>query len=52
MRSNSRRGQLDHERYMRNRDERLQEQREYYRNNKDKYTYKHLANVYEAKLVG
>lgn len=27
------RSQLDHERYMRNREERLQKQRDYYRNN-------------------
>lgn len=33
MRSESRRSQLDHERYMRNRDESLQKQRDYYRNN-------------------
>lgn len=33
MRSESRRSQLDHERYMRNREERLQKQRDYYRNN-------------------
>ncbi len=33
MRSESRRSQLDHERYIRNRKERLQKQREYYRNN-------------------
>lgn len=33
MRSESRRSQLDRERYMRNRDERLQKQRDYYRNN-------------------
>lgn len=33
MRSESRRNQLDHERYMRNREERLQKQRDYYRDN-------------------
>lgn len=33
MRSESRRSQLDHERYMRNREERLQKQRYYYRDN-------------------
>ena len=33
MRSESRRSQLDHERYMRNREERLQKQRDYYRDN-------------------
>ncbi len=33
MRSESRRSQFDHERYMRNREERLQKQRDYYRNN-------------------
>ncbi len=33
MRSKSRRSQLDHERYMRNREERLQKQRDYYRDN-------------------
>lgn len=33
MRSESRRRQLDHERYMRNREERLQKQRDYYRDN-------------------
>lgn len=33
MRSESRRSQLDHERYMRICDERLQKQRDYYRNN-------------------
>lgn len=33
MRSESRRSQLDHERYMRNREARLQKQRDYYRNN-------------------
>lgn len=33
MRGESRRSQLDHERYMRNREERLQKQRDYYRNN-------------------
>ena len=49
MRSNTKRSQLDHERYMAHREERLQKQREYYRNNKDKYTSRHLANVYEAK---
>lgn len=33
MRNESRRRQLDHERYMRNREERLQKQRDYYRDN-------------------
>lgn len=33
MRSESRRSQLDHEGYMRNREERLQKQRDYYRDN-------------------
>lgn len=33
MRSESRRSQLDNERYMRNREERLQKQRDYYRDN-------------------
>lgn len=33
MRSESRRSQLDHEIYMRNREERLQKQRDYYRDN-------------------
>lgn len=33
MRSESRRSQLDHERYMRNLEERLQKQRDYYRDN-------------------
>ncbi len=33
MRSESRRSQLDHERYMRNSEERLQKQRDYYRDN-------------------
>lgn len=33
MRSESRRSQLDRERYMRNREERLQKQRDYYRDN-------------------
>lgn len=33
MRSESRHSQLDHERYMRNREERLQKQRDYYRDN-------------------
>ena len=33
MRTESRRSQLDHERYMRNREERLQKQRDYYRDN-------------------
>ena len=33
MRGESRRSQLDNERYMRNRDERLQKQRDYYRDN-------------------
>lgn len=33
MRNESRRNYLDHERYMRNREERLQKQRDYYRDN-------------------
>lgn len=49
MRSNTRRGQLDHERYMRHREERKEKQKAYYRNNKDKYSYRHLADVYETK---
>lgn len=52
MRSNTRRSQLDHERYMRHREERLQKQKEYYRNNKDKYTSQHRAEVFASRLVG
>ena len=37
MRSNTRRSQLDHERYMRNRSERLQKQKEYYQEYRDHY---------------
>lgn len=49
MRSDSRRSQLDHERYMAHREERLQKQKEYYRENKEKYTTKHRAEVWEKK---
>ena len=52
MRSNTRRSQLDHERYMANREERLQKQKTYYRNNKDKYTPQHRAEVFASRLVG
>lgn len=36
MRRESRHSKLDHERYMRNREERLQKQRDYYRNNTER----------------
>ena len=39
MRSESRRSQLDHERYIRNREERLQKQRDYYINNTELFKY-------------
>ena len=41
------RQELDHARYLNHRDERLKKQREYYRANKDKYTWRHLYEVYE-----
>ena len=43
------RKELDHARYLNHRDERLKKQREYYRANKDKYSWRHLSEVYENK---
>ena len=43
------RQELDHARYLNHRDERLKKQREYYRANKDKYSWRHLSEVYESK---
>ena len=45
------RKELDHIRYMKQREQRLKHQREYYRENKDKYTLRHLAEVYENKKI-
>jgi len=47
MRSNTRRSQLDHERYMANREERLRKQKEYYRDNREHYL--QLARSYRLK---
>ena len=41
----------DHNRYLEHREEWLKRQREYYRKNKDKYTLRHLAEVYENKKI-
>ena len=46
------RQELDHARYLKHRDERLKKQREYYRANKDKYSWRHLSEVYENKRIG
>ena len=46
------RKELDHARYLNHRDERLKKQREYYRANKDKYSWRHLSEVYENKRIG
>jgi len=46
------RQELDHARYLNHRDERLKKQREYYRANKDKYSWRHLSEVYENKRIG
>ena len=46
------RKELDHIRYLNHRDERLKKQREYYRANKDKYSWRHLSEVYENKRIG
>ena len=45
------RQELDHARYLNHRDERLKKQREYYRANKDKYSWRHLSEVYENKKI-
>ena len=45
------RKELDHIRYLRQRDERLKKQREYYRANKDKYSWRHLSEIYENKRI-
>ena len=47
-----RRKQKDHERYILNREQRLERQRAYYRANKDKYSWRHLSEVYENKRIG
>ena len=46
------RKELDHARYLKQREERLKKQREYYRANKDKYSWRHLSEVYENKRIG
>ena len=46
------RQELDHARYLKQREERLKKQREYYRANKDKYSWRHLSEVYENKRIG
>lgn len=46
MRSESRRSQLDHDRYMHERECRLEKQRRYYREHRDKY----LANARKRYL--
>ena len=46
------RKELDHARYLNHRDERLKKQREYYRANKDKYSWRHLSEIYENKRIG
>ena len=46
------RQELDHARYLNHRDERLKKQREYYRANKDKYSWRHLSEIYENKRIG
>lgn len=49
MRSDTRRSQLDHERYMANREERLKKSKEYYRANREKYTTRYLAKRWEER---
>lgn len=43
------RKELDHARYLRQREQRLRKQHEYYLSNKEKYTWRHLSEVYENK---
>ena len=45
------RKEYDHNRYLEHREELLKRQREYYRENKDKYSCKHLEEVYENKKI-
>lgn len=49
MRSESRRSQLDHERYLRERDRRLKKQKEYYQAHKELYGSKYRAQIYEER---
>ena len=46
------RQELDYIRYLKQREERLKKQREYYRANKDKYSWRHLSEIYENKRIG
>ena len=41
------RKELDHARHLRQREQRLRKQHEYYLANKEKYTWRHLYEVYE-----
>ena len=46
------RKKLDHERYIRNREERLRKQREYYLNNRDRYlNYRKKRVIRERNLL-
>lgn len=45
------RKELDHARYLRQREQRLRKQHEYYLSNKDKYSWRHLSEVYENKIA-
>lgn len=51
MRNETRRSQLDHERYLRNRDERLRKQKEYYQSHKELYSNRYRAQRFEAQSI-
>ena len=46
------RKELDHARHLRQREQRLRKQHEYYLANKEKYTWRHLYEVYYETKTG